>query len=85
MQDQPNEQERKWDELERSTLYLLTDPDRYPPIWSVADLGREIDYFDPDAVVRPLCNAGLMHRVTDGLVVATPAAYRMVQIVGQVV
>jgi hypothetical protein len=85
MQEQPNEQERKWDELERSALYLLTDPDRYPPIWSVADLGREIDYFDPDAVVRPLCNAGLMHRVMDGFVVATPAAYRMVQIVGQVV
>jgi hypothetical protein len=85
MQDQPNEQERKWDELERSVLYLLTDPDRYPPIWSVADIGREIDYFDPGSVVQPLCNAGLMHRIADGFVVATPAAYRMVQIVGQVI
>jgi hypothetical protein len=84
MQDQPNDQMRKWDEMERSALYLLTDPDRYPTIWSMADVGREMEYFDPESVLRPLCNAGLVHRTSDGFVFATAAAFRMVQIVGQV-
>jgi hypothetical protein len=85
MQEQPNEQTRKWDSLERETIYLLTDPERYPPIWSIADVGREIEYHDPEAVIRPLCNAGLVHRTSDDFVFATPAAFRMVQMVGQVV
>lgn len=25
---------RKWDAMEREALYLLSDPERYPPIWS---------------------------------------------------
>jgi hypothetical protein len=85
MQDQPNEQMRKWDVMERDALYLLTDPGRYPPIWSVADIGREIEHYDPDAVLRPLRNAGLIHRTSDGFVFATAAAFRMVQMVGHVV
>jgi hypothetical protein len=60
MQEQPNEQERSWDELERDALYLMTDFGRYPAIWSIADLGRELDYFDPESIIRPLCNAGLV-------------------------
>jgi hypothetical protein len=58
MQQQPNEQQRKWDDMEREVVYILTDPDRHLPIWSVADLGREIEYRDPEAVIRPLVNAG---------------------------
>lgn len=85
MQEQPNEQTRQWDSMERETLYLLTDPGQSPTIWSVADLGRQIEYNDPDAVIRPLCNAGLMHRTSDNYVFATPAAFHMVQMVGQVV
>jgi antirestriction protein len=85
MQDQPNEQERKWHAMERDVVYLLTDPDRYPSIWSIADVGREIDYFDPEAVVRPLRNAGLVHRTSDGFVFATAAASRLVQLVGHVI
>jgi hypothetical protein len=85
MQDQPNEQMREWDVMERETLYLLTDPDRYPTIWSVADIGREIEHYDADAVLRPLRNAGLIHRTGDGFVFATAAAFRMVQMVGQVI
>ncbi|MGO9321601.1 MAG: hypothetical protein ACLQBY_12480 [Solirubrobacteraceae bacterium] len=84
MQDQPNEQMRKWDEMERDAIYLLTDPDHYPTIWSMADVGREMEYFDPESVLRPLCNAGLVHRTSDGFVFATAAAFRMVRIVGQV-
>jgi hypothetical protein len=82
---EPNEQMRKWDAMEREALYLLTDPERYPPIWSVPDIGRELDFSDPEAVVRPLRNAGLLHQTADGFVFATPAAFRMVQMVGQVV
>ena len=85
MPDQPNEQMRHWDAMERETLYLLTDPERYPPIWSIADVGREIEYHDPEAVIRPLCNAGLINRTSDDFVFATAAAFRMVQLVGQVV
>jgi hypothetical protein len=85
MQEQPNEQMRHWDAMEREALYLLTDPGRYPPIWSIADVGREIEYHDPEAVIRPLCNAGLVHRTSDDFVFASPAAFRMVQMVGHVV
>jgi hypothetical protein len=83
--ENPNEQTRKWDVLERETVYLLTDPDRHPPIWSVADIGREIETSDPNAVIRPLCNAGLVHPTGEDFVFATAAAFRMVQMVGQVI
>jgi hypothetical protein len=36
------------------------------------------------AIIRPLCGAGLLHRTTDGFVFATPAAFRMVALVGHV-
>jgi hypothetical protein len=85
MPNEPNEQERKWDDLERALLYLLTDPDHQPTLWSVADIGRELDYFDPESIVYPLRNAGLVHKTADGFVFATAAAFRMVRIVGHVV
>jgi len=85
MQAQPNEQMRKWDSMERDVLYLLTDPDHFLPIWSIADIGREIEYHDPETVVRPLRNAGLIHRTSDDFVFATLAAFRLAQMVGQVV
>jgi hypothetical protein len=83
--ENPNEPLREYDAMERETVYLLTDPERHPPIWSVADIGRELETSDPDAVVRPLCNAGLLNRTSEDFVFATPAAFRMVQMVGQVV
>lgn len=85
MPDQPNEQQHHWDVMEREALYLLTDSEHYPPIWSVGDIGRELEARDPNAVVRPLVNAGLVHRTSDGYVFATPAAYKMVALVGQVI
>jgi hypothetical protein len=72
-----------FDELSRDVVYLLTSPDRHPPIWSVDDVGREIETHDPMAVIRPLCGAGLVHRTSD-YIFATPAAYRMVELIGQV-
>jgi hypothetical protein len=85
MQTNPNEHLREWDVMEREAVYLLTDPEHYPPIWSVADIGREIETSDPEAVLRPLRNAGLVNKTADGFVFATAAAFRMVQMVGQVV
>lgn len=41
--ENPTEPLREFDVMEREALYLLTDPDRWPPIWSVADMGREME------------------------------------------
>ncbi len=75
----------RFDGMERDALYLLTS-DYDLPIWSVEDLGRDLE--NPAGVqdaVRGLHNAGLIHKTSDGYVFATRAAWRMVQIVGQVV
>jgi hypothetical protein len=85
MQDKPNERVRDWDVMEREVVYMLTDPERRPSIWSIEEMGREIEYSDPEAVIRPLCNAGLVHRTGDDFIFATAAAFRMVQMVGHVV
>jgi hypothetical protein len=85
MQENPNERLRDFDVMEREAVYLLTDPGRYPAIWSVADIGRELETRDPCAVLRPLVSAGLVNRTSDGYVFATAAAFKMVQMVGQVV
>jgi hypothetical protein len=47
-------------------------------------LGRELDYFDPESLVSPLVQAGLLHRLGDDFVIATPAAHKMVCLTGQV-
>ncbi len=74
MPDKPTDEPlRDFDFLEREIVYLLTDPSEHPTVWSVTDLGRELDYFDPKAVVNPLVQAGLLHRLCDGFVIATPA------------
>jgi hypothetical protein len=72
----------RYDATERAVLYLLTNG---LPIWSVEDLGRDLD--DPagaDDAVRGLRGAGLIHQTTDGFVFATRAGFRMVEIVGKV-
>jgi hypothetical protein len=83
--ENPNEQPRDWDVMERETVYLLTDLDHHPPIWSLADLGRQIETRDPMAVIRPLRDAGLVNVTSENYVFATPAAYKMVGLVGHVV
>jgi hypothetical protein len=85
MPDENPIQPRDLDVLERETVYLMTEPARQPSIWSVADIGRELEVRDPDAVVRPLVNAGLLNRTSDGYVFATAAAFKMVQLVGHVI
>lgn len=85
MQENPNERPRDFDVMEREAVYLLTDPESQPPIWSVADMARELETSDAEAVIRPLISAGLINRTSDGYVFATPAAFKMVLMVGQVV
>jgi hypothetical protein len=76
--------ERDLGEMERVVLYLLTDPTTYPTVWSVADIGREMQYYDPEALVHPLVSAGLAHIISDEFVFATPAAFHMVSLTGQI-
>jgi hypothetical protein len=84
MQDQPSHVERDNGVLERETVYLMTSSDQ-PPVWALADIGRELETHDPEALVRPLVCAGLLYRTTDGHVFASPAAYRMVQMTGHII
>jgi len=85
MPDKPSPDDRDLASLEREIIYVLTDPEGYPTIWSVADLGRELDYWDPKALVAPLRQAGLLYQITDQFVVATPAAFKLVGLTGHVV
>jgi hypothetical protein len=76
----PNEQANNF---ERDVLYLLTDPYDNQPLWSVEDIGREMEHADrAEVAVRGLLCAGLIHRTSDGFVFATRAAVRHVQMVG---
>lgn len=74
-----------YDVLERDVVYLLTDPADCQPIWSIEDLGREIETDDPMALVHGLLRAGLIHRTSDGFVFATRAGVRMAQLADRAV
>jgi hypothetical protein len=37
-----------WEGAELAALNLLTDPCRQPTLWSVEDIGRELEYRDPE-------------------------------------
>jgi hypothetical protein len=74
-----NEQAR---ELEREIIYLLTDPDGHQPVWTLEDLARELGEPEITAYTRPLQCAGLIHCTPDGVVFASRAAVRQVQLVG---
>jgi hypothetical protein len=39
--------DRDFGEMESIVLYLLTDPEHQPTIWSVPDIGRAMAYYDP--------------------------------------
>jgi hypothetical protein len=75
---------RDFGDMERDALYLLTDPQHYPTLWSIPDVGREMEYFDPEALILPLHRAGLIYRMGE-FVFATPAAFHLVSLVGQAV
>ena len=76
--------DRNWGDMERDVVYLLTDPERQPTVWSIADIGREMAYFDPEALIHPLLRGGLLHRIAGDYVIATPTAFHLVGLVGHV-
>lgn len=58
----------------RHTLYLLCGMGGAQPLWSVDDLGREIESADAaDIAVNELRRAGLVNQTCDGFVFATRA------------
>jgi len=72
----------RYRQRELEIIYLLTDPTDNQPLWTLEDLAREMDERDIMAYVRPLQEAGLIHRTSDGHVFASRPAVRQVQIVG---
>jgi hypothetical protein len=76
---------RAFDEAERDVLYLQTEPSDGQPIWSVEDIGREIESQGAITFVRGLLRAGLVNRTGDGFVFATRAAVRMAQLADRAV
>jgi len=79
MHDETNDL-RAFDVMERDVLYLLTDPDDNEPIWSVDDIGREIESSEPMTPIRGLLRTGLIHRTSDGFVFASRAGVRAAQL-----
>jgi len=56
------ERVERFEAVERDTLYALTDPDGQP-LWSIADLNREMDRTDVIDYVNGLHRAGLVKNV----------------------
>ena len=83
MQSEPTH-DRDFGAMERETVYLMTSADQ-PPIWALADIGRELETTDPEAIVRPLVHTGLLNLTSEKYVFATPAAFKWVELVGHVI
>jgi hypothetical protein len=71
---------RDFDVMERDVLYLLTEPSDGQPLWSVEDIGREIESDEPTTPIRGLLRAGLVNQTSDGFVFASRAGVRMTQL-----
>jgi hypothetical protein len=86
MPDEPtrSSEPSPWEGAELAALNLLTDPCHSPTLWTLEDIGRALEYEDPEAVVAPLVNAGLLYRTADALLFATPAAFHLTALVGHI-
>ncbi|MBA3808990.1 MAG: hypothetical protein H0X28_11475 [Solirubrobacterales bacterium] len=84
-EDNPEDGLHPLDELERNVLYLLTQPEDGQPLWSVEDIGREMETDHALTFVHALRRAGLVHMTSDGFVFATRAGVRVTQLIGHVV
>jgi hypothetical protein len=84
-EDNPEGRLHPLDELERNVLYLLTQPDDGQPLWSVQDIGREMESDEAITHVRGLHRAGLVNITSDGFVFATRAGVRVTQLIGHVI
>lgn len=49
-----HEPPRAFDTMERDVIYLLTNTEDGQPIWSVEDIGREIETDEPMILIRGL-------------------------------
>jgi len=71
---------------EREVLYALASDAGEQSIWTVEELGREVESAeDARIAVRGLLQAGLVHQTSDGYVFASQAAVHVVQMIGHVV
>lgn len=69
----------------RMVLYLLTGVGGAQPLWSVEDLGRELESADAaDVAVTELLRGGLAYRTADGFVFASRAGTVAVETIGYV-
>jgi hypothetical protein len=87
MQDQPiPDLNAEHNDREREVLYLLCGMRDVQPLWSVDDLGREIESHDhAEVAVNGLLRAGLADEPANGFVCASRAGVRVVEMVGFVV
>jgi hypothetical protein len=84
MQDQPSPAERL-DVAEREVLYALAAEDGTQSIWTVDELGREIESAeDARIAVRSLHRAGLVHFLGEDIVIAARPGVRVVEMLGHV-
>ncbi len=71
------------DDRRRMVLYLLTGVGGAQPLWSVDDLGRELESSEAaDIAVNELLRAGLAYRTSDGFVFASRAGIVAVETTG---
>ena len=76
---------RSDDEIERDILYLLTDRENGPPLWTIDEIGAAIERRDAVDHVGALLRHGVAHETADGFVFASLAGVRVVEITGRVV
>jgi hypothetical protein len=82
----PQAPDDRLNQVEQEILYLLTGIKGAQPVWSLEDLGREVeDADDAQIAVTELAQAGLVNRTSDGFVFATRAGVRVVQLIGHAI
>lgn len=76
---------RSDDEIERDILYLLTDREDGPTLWTIDEVNGAIERTDAVDHVGALVRHGLAHETSDSFVFASLAGVRVVEITGRVV
>ena len=84
MRDQPIPAEHL-DFHEREVLYALVAEDGTQSIWTVDELGREVESADDARIaVKDLHRAGLVHLLGEDIVIAARPGVRVVEMLGHV-
>ena len=79
-----SDRERPVDDIQRDTLYALTEPNENRPLWTVEELARELDEPHIRDHLNELHRAGLVHWTSDGYVFASRSALKQIELVGRV-